>query len=406
MGRRAEVAFYRMYMFQGTHRYIRIVRSGRGWAPKIQPAGKPGAYYLRYTKNGRRTFESVGNDLQLALQEKKARENGLSAPALITVLPSKKSLRDTMGEFLADKEPKNWRHILTTFGAWWGWEKDPANFQRSEFKAFARHIETLDLRPRTRRNYLSNLTTFLRGTGRVVLVARNEQDATIKKATAFIPNTLILTHADFPVVNKGIKDFYSAAQVKALFAAAKNLRERLMLSLFYYTGCREDEVAHLFWTDIRWDAQEILVREKRQHDWTTKTNQDRIVEIPEDLLSILKEAYKARTTKLILPNRNGNPDGHLLKKVQQIAKRAGITCGECRDCVERRVRKCQNFGLHKFRYTYGRMLDEGKTPIEDIRVALGHEDISTTIGYLGGGDKNQRRANIERSFPPKMGIVA
>ena len=52
------------------------------------------------------------------------------------------------------------------------------------------------------------------------------------------------------------------------------------------------------------------------------------------------------------------------------------------------------------------MLDEGKTPIEDIRKALGHKDISTTIGYLGGGDKSQRRANIERSFPRKMGVVA
>jgi integrase len=124
------------------------------------------------------------------------------------------------------------------------------------------------------------------------------------------------------------------------------------------------------------------------------------VEIPDQLLEVLQEAYEARgTSKLILPNRDGNPDGHLLKKVQQIAQRAGITCGECRDCVERQGRSCQSFGLHKFRYTYGRVLDEGKTPIEDIRVALGHKDISTTIGYLGGGDKKQRRANIERSFP-------
>lgn len=43
---------------------------------------------------------------------------------------------------------------------------------------------------------------------------------------------------------------------------------------------------------------------------------------------------------------------------------------------------------------------------EDLRVALGHKDISTTIGYLGGGDKEQRRANIERSFPQKIGVVA
>jgi hypothetical protein len=50
MGRRAEVALYRMFVIAGTHRYVRIVRSGRSWAPKIQPVGKPGAYYLRKAK--------------------------------------------------------------------------------------------------------------------------------------------------------------------------------------------------------------------------------------------------------------------------------------------------------------------------------------------------------------------
>jgi hypothetical protein len=58
--------------------------------------------------------------------------------------------------------------------------------------------------------------------GRVVLVARDEQDSTIKRAMAVIPNTLVLTHADFPVVNKKIKDYYAAAVVQAMFAACKN----------------------------------------------------------------------------------------------------------------------------------------------------------------------------------------
>jgi len=74
MGRRAEVALYRIYMVDDTHRYVRIVRSGRGWAPKIQPAGKPGAFYLRYEKNGRRT-------------EQEARKKGLDASPE-TVVPS------------------------------------------------------------------------------------------------------------------------------------------------------------------------------------------------------------------------------------------------------------------------------------------------------------------------------
>jgi integrase len=386
-----KVTLYRLVTENGRNRYVRV--KGRQ-----NPEGVLGSYYLRYRENGKRKWESVGEDLGVALEEQKNRAKAVSSPTPVTIISVRKTVREASKEFLADKSGA-WRHILGVFGDFYGWDKDPASFQRADFKAYAQHVGKLRLRPRTQLNYLSNLTTFLRGTGRVVLIARNEQDATVKKATAVIPNTLILVSSDFPVVNRGIKDFYTQEQVKALFGACKNLRERLMLSLLYYSGCRENEIAHLFWSDIRWDAQELLVREKQALKWTTKTNEDRVCEIPDQLLAVVREAYAVRTHKLILPNRDGNPDGHLLKKVQQIAKRAGITCGECRDCVERKGRNCQNFGLHKFRYTYGRVLDEGKTPIEDIRVALGHKDISTTIGYLGGGDKKQRRANIERSFP-------
>jgi hypothetical protein len=77
MGRRAEVALYRIYIVDGLHRYVRIVRSGWSWAPKAHPPGQPGAYYLRYRKNGRRAFESVGGDLRVALQEREAREKTL-----------------------------------------------------------------------------------------------------------------------------------------------------------------------------------------------------------------------------------------------------------------------------------------------------------------------------------------
>ena len=66
MGRRAEVALYRIYATEKSHQYVRIVRSGRGWAPNTEALGKPGSFYLRYMKNGRRTFESVGDDLQVA----------------------------------------------------------------------------------------------------------------------------------------------------------------------------------------------------------------------------------------------------------------------------------------------------------------------------------------------------
>jgi integrase len=426
VGRKAKVSLYRLFTVGGKHRYIPIVMKGRGWAPKTEPTGTPGCYYLRYMKTGRRTFESVGDDLQVALQELKARQAFLKAPTPVAIVTQRKTVRSEAQAFLASR-PESWRYILGVIGDWYGWDNNLSDFQREDFHAFAAHLTKLRpankecLAPRTRKNYLKHLTQFLRNTGRVVIVVRNEQDATITKATAVIPNTLVLTRADFPKVNKKVKDYYPRPVVKSMFAAAKNLRELVMLALFFFTGCREDEVAHFRWNDIRWEAKELLVREWWKDNWTTKTYEDRIVEMPEQLIEILKSAhdllsdpvrYKkegclfADKSPLILPNKFGRPDGHLLKKVQQIARRAGIACGECRDCVERKGRNCQNFRLHKFRYTYARVLDEGKTPIEDIRKALGHKDISTTIGYLGGGDKSQRRANIERSFPRKMGVVA
>jgi len=79
------------------------VKSGRGWAPKTEPTGTPGSYYLRYLKNGRRTFESVGDDLQMALQELKARQASLNALTPVTIITQPKTVRTVVQAFLCRK---------------------------------------------------------------------------------------------------------------------------------------------------------------------------------------------------------------------------------------------------------------------------------------------------------------
>ena len=138
MGRKAEVSLYRLFIVGGKHRYVPIVRKGRSWAPKTEPTGTLGSYYLRYLKNGRRTFESVGDDLQGALQELKARQASLNAPTPVAIITQPKAVRSEVQTFLANK-PDSWRHILGVFGDWYGWDKNPAAFQREDFHAFAAH---------------------------------------------------------------------------------------------------------------------------------------------------------------------------------------------------------------------------------------------------------------------------
>jgi len=227
------------------------------------------------------------------------------------------------------------------FGDWWGWEKHVEDFQRPDFKAFAKYVASLPLRPRTQDNYLRNVCTFFRAAGRVVEIVRNEQDATLAARKTTLPNTLFLVSRDFPTVNKGMADYYSDAQIEGLFAGAVNPWERLMLSMFYYTGMREAEVSHLYWSNVNWEAEEIEVKEKPEWDWTSKSSVDRMVEAPPQLMEVLREAYAGRgTSKLIFPNQLNHPEGHFLDAVQKIAYRAKITCGECPNCMEHKGRNC------------------------------------------------------------------
>lgn len=77
MGRKGQVALYRIYASEKSHRYVRMVKSGRSWAP------------LR--------------------------------PRSPTTISPRKSLRDAMSEFLKDKTEAT-RYILGVFGKFYGWD--------------------------------------------------------------------------------------------------------------------------------------------------------------------------------------------------------------------------------------------------------------------------------------------
>jgi integrase len=403
MGRKAEVSLYRLFNVEGKHRYVRIVKSGRGWAPKTEAVGKPGAYYLRFLKSGSRTFESVGNDIHVALQEQKARQQTVDTstqPAVPTV-PPRKNLREHISQFAAKKDgltkterrrANAWRSFLNDFSKWWGQEHID-DFQREHFDVFRKHLASEGKKPRTQSNLLGNLLTFFRGTGRLVRVVRTEDDLKIQKAYLAqlgFKDALVILKSDFPRVVKNRRpSYYADGILKALFAAAEPW-EVLFLALFLFTGMREDEVAHLFWTNVLWHANEIEVKDKPEWGFHPKTYETRNVKIHSHLLGVLKEHYASRKNNgLIFPNAIENPEGHFLDALQKIAYRAGIACGVCRNCAHGRKRSkvkgryCQAFGLHKFRRTYATIRSRLGVPVQNICAELGHKDIATTQTYLG-----------------------
>jgi integrase len=79
---------------------------------------------------------------------------------------------------------------------------------------------------------------------------------------------------------------------------------------------------------------------------------------------------------LVFPTCEGKPDGHFLRKLKAIPKKAGIEGPE----------------LHRFRKTHADTLHEEGVSVNTIRIRFGHESLDVTLAYLKGKDAESEEA--------------
>jgi len=68
MARKAEATLWMKVKIGGRSVMKPTTKKDRGYVQKIEGPYEPGSYYLRYTRNGKRMWESVGKDITLALK--------------------------------------------------------------------------------------------------------------------------------------------------------------------------------------------------------------------------------------------------------------------------------------------------------------------------------------------------
>src|SRR5215470_20130551 len=106
---------------------------------------------------------------------------------------------------------------------------------------------------------------------------------------------------------------------------------------------------------------------------------DRFIPIPAKLVWKIKDRMRERNAQphdLVFPNGNGKPDGHFLRKLKAIAKKAEVEGAE----------------LHRYRKTYADTLHEEGVSVNTIRIRLGHESLDVTLAYLKGKDAESEEA--------------
>jgi integrase len=111
-----------------------------------------------------------------------------------------------------------------------------------------------------------------------------------------------------------------------------------------------------------------------------------------------KERPNGRLVFGKLGGKEDAPDGHFLRRLKALVKKAGLNCGECSTCVSSEGSECERWYLHKFRSSYITALLRSGLDLRSVMALSGHADLESVMRYMrpAGGTEVQKRVNAIR----------
>jgi integrase/recombinase XerD len=372
----------------------RTLRQGYALVDGKPEAYPSGCYYLRFLRNGKRVWVSVGPDADAALAAFRNKEHDLKAVALGRVAPDplegpvtsliaeangspSVSLDAAVADYL--DEIRRFRSYKTIMAC------------QQMLKLFRERLPGTLLRDITRKDLLDHMSALKEsGKGDRTVYNHIMRVITFLKANGIVG---LLKSADKPTYDEKDVDAYDADQLGSLFAAA-SAEERTTFEFFLSTGLRDREVMYTTWKNIDFKGKVVKVRSKPEMGFKIKDKEERSVPVPDALIDSLAERRKRSTSMLVFPGRTGNPNGHFLRTLQNLAFRAGLNCGECitksgNGCGDHPV--CGEWTLHKFRRTFATFHSESGISPRTIQAWLGHSELATSLRYLTAANLRSER---------------
>ena len=141
------------------------------------------------------------------------------------------------------------------------------------------------------------------------------------------------------------------------------------------SGLRKQELESLTWDCVDFVSGTLSVRGKP--GFTPKDWEERTIEVPSDLLTILKEL--PRNGKYVFATKTGGKYTHMWDDCNAIAKAAGISGAH----------------PHKFRAHYATWLLQSGFDLKTVQKLLGHKTIESTMRYLAKARSPEVRTKMD-----------
>lgn len=180
-----------------------------------------------------------------------------------------------------------------------------------------------------------------------------------------IPSPFIVPSQFYPRKEYKLPKVFSEEQIQKLLNVVTNPKHKMVISLFYGSGVRMNELRNLKLCDIDSKAFQIKVV-------AGKGKRDRFTILPKHLLEPLRDYYKKDRPKVYL--FEGQTKG---KPMHERSIQYFIQC-----YVSKIGLGGQDYSAHTLRHSFATHLLDAGTDIHTIKELLGHSKLETTMIYL------------------------
>ena len=154
------------------------------------------------------------------------------------------------------------------------------------------------------------------------------------------------------------------------YAETVNPEWAFVYTIGYFSGCRSGELFSMKWENVDWDNKLLFIREN--YDWKTETHQptkgkkDRTIPINKALLECLMK-LRGKYGEYILPRIQDWKNGKAAQIIRQYQK----------------ALKIRQTKFHAIRGTFITQMLLQNVPVIKVQAIVGHDQLSTTLLYVG-----------------------
>ena len=179
------------------------------------------------------------------------------------------------------------------------------------------------------------------------------------------PSPFIIPAGFYPRKTHKLPQVFSVMQIQQLLCVITNQKHLMMVSLFYGSGLRMNELRQLKLGDIDSKSYQLKVV-------AGKGGKDRFTILPKHLLAPLRDYYKASRPAVYLFEGQRRGQAMHERSIQHFIQKY----------IDKIGLGGKDYSAHTLRHSFATHLLDTGTDIHTIKELLGHSNLATTMIYL------------------------